>query len=302
MKLRAHLALLALALILPLGAAEKVSAPKGIPPTIKEVRYGPHERNVLNVWQAKSDRPTPVLFKIHGGGWYVGDIGATEPEADWLARGISVVSIRYRMTTTDILPAPVHDAARALQFVRSKAREWNLDPKRIVCSGGSAGGCSSLWLALHDDLADPKSADPVARESTKPLGAIANVPQSTLDPKWILEHIGPEANKHKMIFQSFGAKSADEMIEHYDRYRAAIREFSPLEHVDRNDAALYLSSGDDMTVPAKNPSHGIHHPMFSVKLKERADAVGLTCYLVLGGKTEGTLSPREFVETLFGMK
>lgn len=43
---------------------------------------------------------------------------------------------------------PLHDAARALQFVRSKAAEWNIDKQRIGAAGGSAGACSSLWLAM----------------------------------------------------------------------------------------------------------------------------------------------------------
>ena len=145
-----------LASVAAAGAVMAADAAK-LAPTHAAVRYGPHERNVLNVWLAKSEKPTPFVFKIHGGGWSSGDMDATEPASGWLDRGVSVVSIRYRLTGTDILPAPVHDAARALQFVRSKAKEWNLDAKRVVCIGGSAGACSSLWLALHDDLADPKS-------------------------------------------------------------------------------------------------------------------------------------------------
>jgi acetyl esterase/lipase len=278
-------------------AAEKAKS-AGIAPTLKEVRYGPHERNVMNVWLAKSATPTAVIFKIHGGGWYTGDVHPTEPAEEWLARGISVVSIRYRMTNTDILPAPLHDAARALQFTRTKAREWNLDPKRIVCMGSSAGACSSLWLALHDDLADPANRDPVARESSKPLAAVATLAQSTLDPRWILEHVGPEALKHRMIFQSFGASSAQEMLDHYDKYRAAIHEFSPLDHVDKNDAPLLLLPGNDLATPAKNPSHGIHHPNFSIELKARADVAGLRCRLLLADDRDPSIAVREFVETI----
>jgi acetyl esterase/lipase len=47
-----------------LVAAQEV-APK---PTFENVSYGPHERNVLDFYQAKSEKPTPVLFFIHGGG------------------------------------------------------------------------------------------------------------------------------------------------------------------------------------------------------------------------------------------
>lgn len=279
------------------ATADQPAAPRGVSPTLVGVRYGPHERNVLNFWRAASDKPTPLVFRIHGGGWYAGDMHPLERPEEWLDRGISVVSIRYRMTTTDSLPAPVFDAARALQFVRHMAREWNIDPARIVCLGGSAGGCSSLWLALHDDLADPDSPDPVARESTKPLGAVATNPQTSLDPRWILEHIGPQANRHRMIYQSFGAKNAQEMIDDPSRYAAVVREFSPITHVDAKDAALYLETGNDFTVPAKNPSHGIHHPVFGTALKERADAVGLRCELVRRDD-QPHLTIRGFVENL----
>src|SRR5207302_11330766 len=83
--------------------------------------------------------------------------------------------------------APLEDAARALQMIRSKAGEWNLDKKRIGATGGSAGACSSLWLAFHDDLADPKSEDPVARESTRLHCAAANGAQTSLDPQQVKE-------------------------------------------------------------------------------------------------------------------
>ncbi len=85
------------------------------------------------------------------------------------------------------MKAPLHDAARASQFVRSNAAEWNLDKQRIGATGGSAGTCSSLWLAFHDDLADLKSDDPVARESTRLWCAAVNGAQTTLDPQQMKE-------------------------------------------------------------------------------------------------------------------
>src|ERR671928_164208 len=82
-----------------------------------------------------------------------------------------------------ILPpvkAPLEDAARAIQTLRSKAKEWNLDKTRVGATGGSAGACSSLWLAFHDDMADPKSSDPVARESTRLTCVAVSGAQTTL--------------------------------------------------------------------------------------------------------------------------
>ena len=46
---------------------------KGIDPTKENVPYGSHARQVLDFYQAKSEKPTPLLFFIHGGGWLNGD-------------------------------------------------------------------------------------------------------------------------------------------------------------------------------------------------------------------------------------
>ncbi|MEY4090027.1 MAG: hypothetical protein RJB55_2298, partial [Verrucomicrobiota bacterium] len=170
-------------------AAYAASVPK---PTFAEVRYGAHERHVMDFWKAESAAPTPLVFVIHGGGWQGGEKERVDRFVDvaaLLKAGISVAAINYRLIrhaeADGVVPpvkAPLHDAARALQFVRSKAREWNVDRTRIGATGGSAGACSSLWLAFHDDLADPRSTDPVARESTRLFCAAVNGAQTTLDP------------------------------------------------------------------------------------------------------------------------
>ena len=51
-------------------------APPQPPPTVADVAYGMHERQVLDLWQAPSGQPTPVVFHIHGGGWVRGDKAA----------------------------------------------------------------------------------------------------------------------------------------------------------------------------------------------------------------------------------
>jgi acetyl esterase/lipase len=108
-----------------------------------------------------------VIF-IHGGGFKVGDKiqARTNPlVGQCLDAGVSFVSVDYRFFPTP-LPEILRDCARAIQFLRSKAGEWNIDPGRIASYGSSAGAGMSLWMAFHSDLADPKSPDPVLREST----------------------------------------------------------------------------------------------------------------------------------------
>ena len=166
-------------------------APSVPTPTQTRLKYGPHKRNIYDFWQAKSDTPTPLVLVIHGGGWNGGSKEQIHKYVDvskLLKSGISVAAIHYRLIkdSKNLKPpvqGPMYDSARALQFFRSNAAKWNIDPTRIAAAGGSAGACTSLWLAYHDDLADPDNEDPVLRESTRLTCAAVTRPQTTLDPK-----------------------------------------------------------------------------------------------------------------------
>ncbi|WDE95217.1 alpha/beta hydrolase [Lentisphaera profundi] len=92
-----------------------ISAKEGISPTLNNISYGKDPSQTLNFWKAPSNKPTPVLFHIHGGAWLGGEKDKLLSNDFWLSKGISVVSIDYRFSSTAILPAPLHDAARALQ-------------------------------------------------------------------------------------------------------------------------------------------------------------------------------------------
>ena len=165
--------LVAMESALPGAAAE---LPFGGDPRLtvhRDVLYGKTHPDCqrLDAYLVKSAKPTPVLIEIHGGGWrrgtksqflYPGNLMGEVVDA-----GISVVSIEYRLTPQHTFPAQMEDVARAVQFVRSKAKEWNLDANRIAAIGGSAGAHLAAWVALHDDLAKPANPDPVERLSSR---------------------------------------------------------------------------------------------------------------------------------------
>ena len=85
------------------------------------------------------------------------------------------------------------DCARAIQFLRYHAKKFNLDKTRIASMGGSAGAGTSLWLAFHDDLADPANPDPVLRESSRITAAAATGTQATYDLLRWKEFLGEAA-------------------------------------------------------------------------------------------------------------
>ena len=263
----------------------------------ENVPYGPHRMQRIYFWRAKSDKPTPLLFYIHGGGWSGGDRSVVrsmlKPALD---AGISVVSVEYRTikdsTADGLVPpvkGPMFDCARALQFTRSKAKDWNLDKTKVALAGGSAGACTSLWLAFHDDLADPQSADPIARESTRVTCAAVSGAQTTLDP----HQMRAWTPNSKYGAHAFGIVwDPKSKVSTFDRFYAErerilpwIKQYSPYELVSRDDppVGLFYSAAPNLGKDEKDPTHTAN---FGVKLKERLDGLGVPCELVYPGAAD----------------
>jgi acetyl esterase/lipase len=253
---------------------------------LKDVPYGKHPRQVLDFYPAASDEPTPVVFYIHGGGWQGGD-KKTNPKA-FLDKGISVVATNYRYVKNGVeekvkppVKASLGDAARALQFVRSKAAEWNLDKKRIGATGGSAGACSSLWLAFHDDLADPQSDDPIARESTRLYCAAVNGAQVSLDPKELREWMP----NYRYGAHAFGLPNIQSLIDNREDVLEWIQEYSPIEHVSKDDPPIAMFYRGEVPVVGASPKDPTHSGIMGVKLAERLKAVDVDVVLVHPGQS-----------------
>jgi len=281
----------------PKSDAYSATLPK---PTAANVLYGEHERHVLDFWKAESAVPTPLVFIIHGGGWVGGSKERAEKFADvdaLLKAGVSVVSINYRLIkrdpavdTSPAVKSPLHDAARALQFVRSKAAEWNLDKTRVGAAGGSAGACSSLWLAFLDDLADPKSADPVARESTRLTCAAVTGPQTTLDPAQ-MKAWTPNSNYGG---HAFGFKTFAEFLAGRETILPLIAEYSPYALVSSDDPAVYMTFGGPPAI-GQNEKDPTHTANFGAKLAEHCATKGVSAEL----HYRGLANPKHATPTEF---
>ena len=250
-------------------------------PAYANVQYGPDTRNVLDFWQADTKKPAPVLVYIHGGGFVQGDksfLPAVDIEY-YRRAGISLASIDYRYSTDAPYPAPMLDCARAVQFIRSKATEWNLDPKRVAAYGNSAGAGISLWLAFHADLAKPESADPVERQSTRLVCAGAQSGQSSYNPLQIREWLGGRTWEAFALVRLFGLKSTADFAR--PENLAQFEDASPITHVTKDAPPVVLEYTEpDVPLPADaKPGQGIHHPRFGSKLKEKMDALEIECVL-----------------------
>jgi acetyl esterase/lipase len=274
--------------------------PKSMPqPSHRDVRYGPHARNVLDYWWAKSDRPTPVLVSIHGGGFLSGD-KSVSPQLlqQCLDVGISVAAITYRFSTQAIAPAPFQDAARAIQFIRSKAPAWNIDPQRMAATGDSAGAGLSLWLGFHEDMANPQSADSILRQSTRLTCMVVFDGQSSYDP-WFIRTLfpGTDTYKNPALAKLFGVDLDKLDALPAEKYRL-FEEASPLHHLTKDDPPVLLIYSRPLDTAITNPGIGIHHARFGKLLKDQMDQLGIPCEVDAGHQRLGGGRPTKPIDFL----
>jgi len=252
-------------------------------PTMADVKYGPYKRNMLDFYQAKSDKPTPVALYIHGGGFRGGSKKSVNQRVlnELLAAGISVAAIEYRLVSDKPLPAAHHDSLRALQFIRSKAAEWNINKKRIGTFGGSAGAQICMWLAFHDEMADPESSEPLKRESSRLTCVVTNGGQTTMDFDWWKKWVPGYDKPHRDRAEVFGDVTDEEL-------RKIVKDISALSLITADDPPIFMSYGmkpDDPipTDPRRVRGWKVHHVIFGVKLKEKMDKLGVEASLKYSG-------------------
>ena len=259
-------------------------------PTMANVAYGAAGRETLHFWQAPSSVPTPLIVFIHGGAFYEGDkTGYMRGRGDCIRRcmdsGVSVASINYPFVDTAPLIDILHDIARAVQFLRHNAAEWNIDKTRVATFGESAGAGASLWLAFHDDLADPGNGDPVLRESTRVSAVAVDDPQATYDfAQW------PDFLPIPKSYWDVAGGIVCPLYYHFDpemqstdEGRRVRRELDMLAFVDAQDPPIYQHTSLPDGPPA-DWNHMIHNPGHAHAVKRKCDQVGVPC-IVMGRST-----------------
>lgn len=252
-------------------------------PDMADVKYGPHERNVLDMWFADSEEVTPLAIYIHGGGFVSGKkegLNATVID-ELLKTGISVAAINYRFLADAPLPAAHQDAQRALQFIRSKAEEWNIDRTKIAAFGGSAGAQLCMWLAFSDEMAMPDANNPVQRESSR-LRCIATTGGQTSMNLDVWREWVPGFEDYRTTREQFYGELSEA------GYAEIIKQISVINLVSNDDPSIFMKYGmgpDDPipTNPKKAQSWKVHHVVFGIKLKEKMDALGVEADLVYPG-------------------
>ncbi len=249
-------------------------------PTYANVPYGAHENQVIDFWRADIPGKGPLVVYIHGGGFTGGSkdsIGAARVER-LLGQCIHVAAVEYRFLKHAKLPAAHDDAVRAIQFIRSKSNELGIDKKRIGAFGGSAGAQLVAYLAWRDDLADPDSDDPIARESTR-LAAVAPLAgQASMDLDWWIENIPGYDEPHNPISAYIDLTGV--------AFEAMERELSIINHISPDDPPVFMSYNmkPDDRIPEENAQGWkIHHVNFGIAMEERLQKAGVEVTLKYPG-------------------
>ena len=235
-------------------------------PTYSDVVYdNEHSSQCMDVYLAQSDKPTPAVIYIHGGGWRG---GSKKGVPGWLMRFVndgklSVVAVEYRFTDVATHPAQVNDCLRSIQFVRQNAEKWNIDAERLGVTGGSAGGHLSAYVALHDDVASAASDDPVEKQSSRVACAVSFAGPTDWSLLSSIEHGHPAYRQ--LIGYAPGTPATELKAE-------LVKDVSPISFVSKDDPPIMQVHGDkDDIVPLQH----------AAKLHERLQATNVKSELVV---------------------
>ncbi len=154
----------------------------------------------LILTRVESDSPTAAIVILPGGG-YGGHAMDHEGYqfAEWFhSLGVTSAICTYRLRGKGNQgkgyghPIPMQDAQRAIQTLRARAAEWNIDPDRIGAIGFSAGGHLCSTISTHFADVDSSSEDPVAAVSSRPDFSILCYPVIAFDKPYT--HKGSQRN------------------------------------------------------------------------------------------------------------
>ncbi|MGC3956523.1 MAG: alpha/beta hydrolase [Verrucomicrobiota bacterium] len=202
------------------------------------IAYDSYKETVLDIVKPKSANggKRPGVLFIHGGGWTAGTKESVMQHfvLPYVQKGYVVANVEYRVANVALAPAAVTDVLKAAEWFRKNAGKYGVDDKRIIVSGGSAGGHLSLMVALATKQA---ALGPVGR-----VAAVVNF-YGISDVADLLEGV----NERKYAVTWLPESLADR--------RDIARRVSPQSWVSKNEPPVLTIHGDaDPTVPY---DHGV---------------------------------------------
>ena len=138
--------------------------------------------------------------------------------------------------------------------------------------------CSSLWIAFHDDLADPDHEDPVRRQSSRLQCAAVLGAQTSLDPAQVREWT-PNITYGG---HAFGFGNFDACLAAREEIQPWIDAYSPYHQVSEGDPPVYLRYNRPPAI-GQRERDATHSANYGVMLQRHCEALGVTCDVVYPG-------------------
>lgn len=250
----------------------------------ENLTYGEEKRHTFDLVLAKSNKPTPLVIYIHGGGFTRGEKENAYIHTDtirkFIKNKISFATINYRLLkhSDNGVRTSLEDCKRFLQYIRHHAASFNIDKNKIACYGPSAGGGVALWLATHDDMAESDSEDPISRESTRLASAVAIGMQATYDlVKWEALFAEYDFNLDSGIYdvqqllRFYGVDALEEIYTpEMEKYR---NDIDMLGLLTADDPPFYVYSSGK-ALPPDDLNALYHHPYHARAIREVANEKG----------------------------
>jgi acetyl esterase/lipase len=196
----------------------------------------PADIPTLTAFPAPKETATGAAIVICPGGGYrnLSDVKEGSDVAKWLNTiGISAFVLKYRLGMRYHQPNQLLDAARALRTVRARAKEWNLDEKRIGILGFSAGGHLASTLGTHFDAGRADAKDEIERVSSRPDLMVLVYPVITMGE---FAHKGSKMNL-------LGENPGEDLFKLYSNQLQVTKETPP---------TFLVHTMTDATVPVEN--------------------------------------------------
>ena len=190
----------------------------------------------LTIHLPQAERATGIAVVITPGGGYgvvCADSEGAQIAAMLARRGIAGIVVKYRLPNQHH-KIPANDVRRAIQIVRSNAREWRINPRRVGIWGFSAGGHLASTVSNTFVLANPESDDPIQLQHSRPDFSILFYP--VISMKSGVTHQGSRKNL-------LGTEASDELILKYSNELQVSRETPP---------TFLLHAADDKVVSIEN--------------------------------------------------
>lgn len=224
------------------------------------VHYGPAPSQVAELFLPKAKGPHPVVVLLHGGCFlkqYEGFAQTSALAADLAGRGYAVWNVEYRKLgeVGAGYPGTFQDVATAIDRLRTEAPKYDLDLRRVIAVGHSAGGHLALWAASRGNL---PAGSALRTRDALPIGAVIS-----------LAGIGDLKGQGKVFAQPCGDDTIDRLADTANR-KAPFADTSPAELLPTGGKVVMVHGVFDHVMP---PYTGRDYAMLARKAGDQAEIV-----------------------------